>query len=72
MGNMSLHEVLNVQSRVGIYYVERIYRLIRQIENLLLAVKLTILAIVKVTGYGFKKLKKKITFSEIPRKGFVQ
>jgi len=59
MGNMNLHEVLNVQSRVGIYYVERIYRLIWQIENLLLAVKLTILAIVKVTGYGFQKLKKK-------------
>ena len=59
MGNMSLYEVLNVQSRVGIYYVERIYRLIWQIENLLLAVKLTILAIVKVTGYGFQKLKKK-------------
>ena len=58
MGNMSLHEVLNVQSRVGIYFAERIYRLIWQIENVLLAVKLTILAIVKVTDCGFKKLKK--------------
>ena len=55
---MSLHEVLNVQSPVSIYFVERINRLIWQIENLLLAFKLAILATVKVTGYGFYKLKK--------------
>ena len=50
---MSLHEVLNVQSPVSIYFVERINRLIWQIENLLLAFKLATLATVKVTGYGF-------------------